>query len=212
MKITVLIPIFNTKPAALLESVYSILNQDCGIAAIEKIILINDGSTDGSTEDAISYLQAHFPDIIKVIDKPNGGTSSALNFGHATAQTDFVAIMGSDDISDKSRFRLQLDYLKKHPDTDVLGTNLFSFHNDDIRRKAIFTSTHRQIPTGASGDKRWLVNHGTVIYRQTAVMAVGGYNEKVGRAQDVELWKRMNDKGFKFRNVESVLYAWRRYK
>lgn len=211
MKLTVLIPIYNTKPAALLESVYCILNQDCGMNAIHEIILIDDGSTNEETIDVISFLMKNHGCMVR-IQKANGGTSSALNSGHAQVQTEYVAIMGSDDVCHKSRFRLQLDYLKKHPDTDVLGTNLFSFHNDDIRRKPIFTSTHREISVGASGDKRWLVNHGTVVYRQSAVMSVGGYDEKVGRGQDVNLWGRMNEKGFKFRNVEQVLYAWRRYK
>lgn len=211
MKICVIIPVFNTKPAALMEAVECILNQDCGISAIEKIILVDDGSTNIHTLSTIGLLRETYS-IIDVITKPNGGTSSAFNEGHKHVTTEYVAVMGSDDICDRSRFRLQMDYIKAHPETDVIGTNLFSFYDDDIRRKPVFTSTHREKPVGLANDPRWLVNHGTVIYRQSAVMEIGGYDENFPRGQDVQLWGRMSEKGYVFRNIETVLYCWRRYR
>lgn len=209
MNLTVLIPVFNTKPDALLESVWSILRQDDGNK--HQIILIDDASTDHLTTQAMMSLVNHRQEVpIKILTlEENGGTSVALNKGHRMVETEFVAIQGSDDVSDRSRFRMQIDYLKKHPETDVLGTNLFSFKDQDIRRSSIFVSAHKEKPIPK--DSSWIVNHGTVIYRNQAFIDTGGYNPAFRRAQDVELWGRMYKKGFHFRNCVDVLYAWRHY-
>lgn len=207
MKISVLIPVFNTKPDALLESVYSILRQDDGVQ--HDIIIIDDASTDYGTIQAINSLRKNSYPIKILTLEENGGTSVALNKGHRMVETEFVAIQGSDDVSDRSRFRLQIDYLKKNRETDVLGTNLFSFRDQDIRRTPIFTSSHPEKPIVKNTN--WIVNHGTVIYRQEAVLKTGGYNPSFKRAQDVDLWGRMYSKGFVFRNITEVLYAWRHY-
>lgn len=212
MKLTVLIPIYNTEPSALIESVYSIVGQDDGIK--HEIILINDGSTKYSTKRAIDFLGAEFYDRLQVIDKPNGGTSDALNAGHALVKTEYVALQGSDDVSDRSRFRLQCEYLRANPNTDVLGTNLFAFYDDDITRAPIFITKarddNRQV-TDSILAKDWWTNHGTVIYRNTAVLDSGGYTTQ-GRAQDVNLWRTMVNKGYTIKNITPILYGWRRYR
>lgn len=207
MKITVLIPVYNTLPDALIEAVYSIIRQDDFTE--HDIVIINDASDNYETLKAIEFLCSVCRRIKLLNLNENSGTAVALNQGHKMVDTEFIAIMGSDDVSHKSRFKIQLDYLKAHPDTDVLGTNLFSYQNDDISRKSLFTSKHLEIPAKSMGN--WVVNHGTVIYRKSAVDSVGGYNPTYRRAQDVELWGRMMAAGFKFRNISHVLYAWRRF-
>ncbi len=59
------------------------------------IICVNDGSTDGSREKLISWCERD--QRIRVIDKPNGGLSSARNAGIAAARTDYVCFLDSDD-------------------------------------------------------------------------------------------------------------------
>ena len=206
MILTVLIPIYNTPAEQLIEATMSILKQDDGIE--HHIILIDDCSELSETKQAIDFLNKISNRINVAYTDSNSGTSVALNYGHQFVDTEYVAIMGSDDISHASRFRKQIDYLKKHPKVDVLGTNLFSFYNDDIKRTAVFTSNHPEIPD--SKKCNWLVNHGTVVYRNKAVWQVGGYNPAYKRGQDIELWGRMAAKGFIFRNITEVLYAWRK--
>jgi glycosyltransferase involved in cell wall biosynthesis len=206
MKLTVLIPVYNTGAAHLIEAVNSIINQDDKWA--HRIILVDDGSENPHTLRAEDFL-CMFPCVEVHRLEKNQGTSVALNEGHKLVNTEFVAIMGSDDISHHSRFRKQIQYLKDHPEVDVVGTNLFSFNNSDLRRSSIFTSKHPEVP---ETEGNWVVNHGTVIYRNSAVLAAGGYNPNYRRAQDVELWGRMLKKGFCFRNITEVLYAWRKNK
>lgn len=204
MKLTVLIPVFNTKSHQLLESVYCIMNQDDGIK--HDVIIIDDGSTSTDTLQSLMLISQIYD--VKIIYLPkNSGTSIALNEGHSHVKTEYVAIMGSDDVCSLSRFRLQTAYLAENKDVDVLGTNLFSFKDNDIQRKSIFTSRHEEIPDTS---KSWVVNHGTVIYRNSAVLEIGGYDVNFKRGQDVNLWKRMIEAGYVFRNLPQVLYGWRR--
>ena len=206
MKLTVLIPIYNTLPEQLFEAVMSIYRQDDGIE--HDILLIDDCSDSTETKQAIHALNNLSKRINVVNTYENVGTSGALNLGHNLVNTDYVAIMGSDDVSHHSRFRKQIEYLKNHPKTDVLGTNLFSYFSDDIKRTPAFTSSHKEVPDTSKGS--WVVNHGTVIYRNSAVHKAGLYNLTYRRAQDVELWGRMIKQGFIFRNITEVLYAWRK--
>ena len=93
-EISVIIPVFNCKNY-LSEAVLSVLRQP--YKAI-RIILIDDGSTDGSSELcdqlAIEYAGIH------VIHQENEGVSSARNTGiefALTVQTDYVAFLDADD-------------------------------------------------------------------------------------------------------------------
>ncbi len=200
--------VYNTNPAHLYESVHSLLNQT--LKQRFKLIIVNDGSNEHQTLRALDSLN-FLPDVQVVDCKDNMGTPIALNIARNLVESPYIVQMDSDDISHPQRLEMQVNYLLKNPRTDVLGTNLFSFYDDDLNREPIYTSDHAENPPlRQSLNKFWIVNHGTVMYRKEAVDAVGGYNEKLRRAQDVDLWARMHPKGYQFRNVKQVLYAWRR--
>ncbi len=120
----------NTKGRHLLEAVESILWQDDGHE--HRILLLDDGSDNLDTIIALDFLKTLSKNIEVHGSRENKGTSAILNYGHSLVETEYVAIMGSDDISHPARFRLQIQYLKANKGVDVLGTNLFSFYEDDI--------------------------------------------------------------------------------
>ena len=90
--ISFIVPIFNTKEY-LSKCVDSILNS--GINDYE-IILVDDGSTDGSDLVCKEY-QMQYPDQIRFILKKNGGASSARNVGLDAANGEYVMFVDSDD-------------------------------------------------------------------------------------------------------------------
>lgn len=203
---TVLIPVYNTDPAHLLEAVRSIINQT--IEQKFKTVIVDDGSTQISTIKAVESLRSS-DIVIRRLDE-NGGTSVALNHGHACIDSEYIAVMGSNDIAHRHRLVMQVEHLQRVPNIDVLGTDLMSFRDDDIFRKGIWTSNHPEKPTLSNTANGWLVNHGTVMYKNAAVKEVGGYDPKLRRAQDVDLWRRMAEKGKTFQNIKEVLYLWRK--
>lgn len=114
--IHVVIPVYNAKKY-LKEAVDSVLNQP--YQAID-IVLVDDGSTDGSTElcDEI----ARGCDRIHVIHQANGGVSRARNTGieyilRASNGTDYIAFLDADDMWAKNFFSDDVvDLMKKHYD------------------------------------------------------------------------------------------------
>jgi len=87
--ISVVIPCFNDE-RHLSEAIRSALEQT--YPRVE-VIVVDDGSTDGSLAVAQS-----FGDQVTVLRKPNGGLASARNFGMREASGTFITFLDSDDI------------------------------------------------------------------------------------------------------------------
>lgn len=88
---SVVIPVYNAEKT-LRRCVDSLLRQDCSEV---ELILVNDGSKDGSLEICREYARQY--DCVRVIDKPNGGVSTARNAGLDAAQGIYVLFVDSDD-------------------------------------------------------------------------------------------------------------------
>ena len=105
MMLSIIIPVYNTEQY-LYESVHSVLLQD----NLElEIILVNDGSTDGSGE--LCERIAHDYPQVKVIHKANGGPGSARNIGIDHASGDYLAFVDSDDTIAPNTFSINLPVL-----------------------------------------------------------------------------------------------------
>lgn len=93
MTISFVVPVFNTK--SYLEScIQSLLNQGLEEGSYE-IILINDGSTDGSEKVCKEFASKYRG--IKVISQENKGLSEARNRGIRAASGDYLCFVDSDD-------------------------------------------------------------------------------------------------------------------
>jgi len=213
MNTAILIPVFNTPSHHLLETVQSIRSQTDA-----PILIVDDGSTSVNTIAGLSILEDCFLNIEVHRLPENMGTPTALNIGHQLLkEMKWVALCGSSDLWMSGKFAAQIQYLKTHPETDVLGTGLQAFRDGDVFRSKYFSFVHPEKPLPRikkdPKDKQhpyFLTNHGTVIYRNEAVLSVGGYDVNYKRAQDVELWSRMWANKSVFRNINKVFYLWRR--
>ena len=92
--ISMIIPVYNGEKT-LHRAVESVLPQSNGSV---EIILVNDGSTDGSGAVCDAYLQKSAN--VKVIHKINGGISSARNAGIAAAHGEYLMFLDADDFLD----------------------------------------------------------------------------------------------------------------
>ena len=120
--LSVLMPVYNVADF-LDESISSILNQT--FSDFEFFIL-DDSSTDTSLEIIRSYAKQD-KRIKVLVNKENKGEAKSRNILLKNCKTEFAALMDADDISLKNRFQIQLDYLKKHPEVDILGAQLQLF-------------------------------------------------------------------------------------
>ena len=86
-----------------------------------ELIIVNDGSTDDTLKIAKEY-QKKYPQVIKVIDKENGGHGSGVNAGLGIASGKYFKVVDSDDWVDTSFLKKVVATLKKQ-DIDMLIVN-----------------------------------------------------------------------------------------
>ena len=111
-KVSVIVPVYNVE-TYIEKCLDSLVNQT--LKDIE-IIIVNDGSKDGSSEIIKKYYDK-FPEKIKVIEKENGGLSDARNYGMRYANGDYIAFLDSDDYVDKFLYeKLYNTAIKEHSD------------------------------------------------------------------------------------------------
>ena len=116
---SVIAPVYNVK-LFLREAADSVINQDCGLEKIQ-LILVDDGSTDGSGEICDEYAEK-YPSNIIVIHKENGGVSSARNTGLDRAQGRYVGFLDTDDKYGANTFREVSRFFSEHAEeTDVVS-------------------------------------------------------------------------------------------
>lgn len=135
VKYSVIIPIYNSEKT-LRACVDSIINQNYSDF---ELILVNDGSVDSSVE--ICYEYARNNRNIVVVDKDNGGVSSARNAGIEIASGEYLLFVDSDDEVLPGYFS-SLDEAK---DCDFLV-----FGYDDVKVDGFFTKLPKYFNDGAT--------------------------------------------------------------
>lgn len=123
-KISVIIPVYNIEKY-ISKCIDSILCQN--FEGIE-IILVNDGSTDNSFEILEKYRKK-YPDIIKVINKKNGGQGSARNEGIKAALGKYISFVDGDDWLDENTYSLAYQIIEKEK-ADILFWNIKWVYED----------------------------------------------------------------------------------
>lgn len=80
-----------------------------------EIILVDDGSTDGS-----AAVAARHGDRLRYVHQENRGASAAKNAGVDLARGRYIAFLDSDDLWTPDKLSAQLAYARTHPEADLL--------------------------------------------------------------------------------------------
>jgi glycosyltransferase involved in cell wall biosynthesis len=125
------------------EAIESVLAQDCQDF---ELLLVDDGSTDGSTDVAESFAQ-HAPSRIRCLHHPgraNRGMSASRNRGLKEARGDFVAFIDADDRWAPNKLREQLAIFKRFPEVDAVCGAVNYWRSWDGHRDALVPTGHVQ--------------------------------------------------------------------
>lgn len=144
MKLSIIIPVYNVEKYVA-KCLDSLLDQGLDHKLYE-IIIINDGSTDTSSNIAQNYAKIH--DHITVIDKKNGGAGSARNRGMDSAKGKYIYFIDPDDFL-ISNCLTELVETCEHHDLDILTFMSKSYSAKSSKDKSLL---ERKDFKGSFGD------------------------------------------------------------
>lgn len=129
--ISIIVPIYNAE-TYLPRCVDSILAQTFGDF---ELLLVNDGSRDGSLDICQRY--AAKDGRVRVIDKPNGGVSSARNLGLESASAEWVMFADADDWIEPNTLELAVPYIGK---CDIVRLAWVAHTPDEVKNKRVLNA------------------------------------------------------------------------
>lgn len=201
MNFSLLLPVYyKDKAEWLAVALDSILKQS--ILPTE-IIIIQDGKITSKLSKEINDFQKKTGCKWLKLAK-NKGLANALNEGLKAVKYDWVTRLDSDDINLPDRYQKQVHFLKQNSNVDLVGGYYLEFANNHQgpyqMKKLPLTSKKIRLLL----KKRNSINHGSVFYRKSAVLQVGGYEEYPGM-EDYHLWVKMILGGFCLKNIPEKL-------
>ncbi|MBC7786405.1 MAG: glycosyltransferase [Methylophilaceae bacterium] len=203
--VSVIMPIYNTFKY-IDEAIESVLNQTF---TDFELLLLNDGSTDGSLARLEHY--AGIDSRCKLLTSANSGIVATRNKGVALARAEILINMDSDDICLPNRFQTQVDYLKQHPECVAAGSKILLIDSDGLPiLQAGNLLTHDEIDTANMSGNGLVMFNPAVAMRKSVVVAVGAYKPEFEHAEDLDLFLRMAEVG-KLANISQILLHYRQH-
>lgn len=194
---SVVIPLYN-KELSVKNTINSVLSQS--FKEFE-IIIVNDGSTDKSFE---IVKKIEDPRII-LIDKSNGGVSSARNKGIQEAKHEWIVLLDADDLWKENHLEVLSDLITTYPKDKVFCTSYIRSNeveqnngeNDVNVIEDYFLKAH----TG-------FFCSSVACIHNSVFKDVGNFNTNLNRGEDLELWTRIGRK-YRFIQANQVTATYR---
>lgn len=180
--ISIGIPFFNAV-AYLEDAIKSVLAQTF---QEWELILVDDGSSDGSLDIAKKYEQ--LDSRVRVIsDGLNKKLPTRLNEIIKEAKFDYIARMDADDIMHPQRLEKQLSFLEDNKKYDLVSSGLISIDNQNEVKG--FRCVCQLYDNFSKPSLSYPVVHPSVMARKSWYLR-NQYSERYPRAEDFELWTR----------------------
>jgi glycosyltransferase involved in cell wall biosynthesis/GT2 family glycosyltransferase len=183
--VSVVIPTFN-RATLVVEALRSVL---CQTFRDYEIVVIDDGSTD-STRDVLA------PSVedgkVRYVFQPNQGESAARNRGIRMARGKYITFLDSDDLYLPHKLERQVAYLDTHPEVALVHSGYSKF--DDAGADLGYRDTSRlsgRIYPRILLEWSVLMAVPTVMVRASVLAEVGGFDEAMRQAPDLDLWRRI---------------------
>lgn len=193
-KVSVIVPLYNAE-AYLEEAISSVLKQD--YEPLE-LIIVDDGSSDGSLEVALRYES----EKVRVFSQKNSGACVARNRGLREAEGEYVKFLDADDVLAPGSIRKQVDQMAnmsgrqipfgRYGYCDSFG-NVTSDYNfpkyffDELKDDPVFFFYNH-----------WEVLITCPLHKKLYLEEIGGFDESLKRGQESDLHFRLALSGVEF--------------
>jgi len=193
MRTSVIMPAYNAE-RYLTEAIESVLAQTWKDF---ELIILDDGSKDRTLEIAQSY--ARRDRRVRVESHANIGIAPTLNKGLALAESEWVVQMHADDVMMPNRIERQLAFVAEHPELAVASCWIKHIDAEGriIAKGSSSLTTHDAVQKLLIANVLIGISHPACIMRKSAVQAVGGYREQFRVNEDIDLWGRLLERGYK---------------
>lgn len=195
---------YKENPAWLKSAMESIQTQT---VPPEDFVLVCDGPLTPELDEVIAQKQLRMGPALTVVRlEENVGLGKALNEGIRHCRNELVARMDSDDIALPDRCEKQIAVFNNYPKVSICSGTIIEFHGtpENANRKRALPERNSEIIEFAK--KRNPFNHPCVMYKKSAVDAVGSYLDFY-RLEDYYLWIRLLMAGYEGYNIrDSLLY------
>jgi glycosyltransferase involved in cell wall biosynthesis len=171
-----------------------------------ELLVVDDASTD-ETALVLQAVERREPRVRVLRNRSNLGLAGALNRGWNEARGDLIARMDADDTSHPERLAHQVRFLDAHPEVAVLGSGAEMVDDDGhFLGLAVRPECHEELAARMYRESPFL--HPSVMFRRSFLAAMDGYDERLRRAQDLDLWLRAYRR-FRFHNLQKPLITYR---
>lgn len=202
--VSIVIPTYNCR-RWLGEAINSALNQTYPYC---EIIIVDDGSTDGTGE----WVQREYGNHIRYVWQENSGRGAARNRGLAMAQGDYIQFLDADDLIAPTKIADHVGFLEAHSEFAAVYGHCLVFQDDD-KQHAWNWPGHAHYVSGNILEQEihnpFLLPI-MILARKTWVEQVSGFNVHLLSNEDWDLWLRIALAGAKFYYLPGEVVAWYR--
>jgi glycosyltransferase involved in cell wall biosynthesis len=197
--VSIIVPTYNRRDV-LAFSVDSVLNQTFSVL---EVIIVDDGSTDGTKEE-VEHRLKHDPlwrDHVRFIYQSNQGQSAANNAGISIARGDWLGFNASDDIWLPNKLEMQFRALEKFGDEYGACFSDAWFMNNPYMKRTVFELSGTELnqifgvvrdPTRLIGSGRHPIWMQTTLIRSEIVRGVGGIDRALRYSEDHDFMFRVS--------------------
>lgn len=187
--VSVLIPVFNGEKH-LSQALDSIQRQT--YTNLE-IIIINDGSTDGSA--AIIDTFARHDKRALAIHKQNTGLTDTLNHGLELASGQWLARIDQDDVASPIKLEQQMENVLDNSALVLVGTDFCTLVEETGHLRRYRLPVHHKQLVRRLRSVRGFFPHSSALFHVATARQVGGYNTQALYNEDWDLWLRLSEVG-----------------
>ncbi|RAZ91401.1 glycosyltransferase family 2 protein [Mesorhizobium hawassense] len=200
MRLSVIMPVYN-REAYVGAALRSLLRQRD--AADLDIIVIDDGSTDGST-DAVRAMMDEAP-CIRLFRQENAGVTRARNSGlrQLRPETELVSFLDSDDISPAGRFEADVDLFRKNPSLELTYSRMMLVDRIDEETLEPTSDSNSITVRG--------IHLSAAIFSRRLVDRIGGFDEDFIQAEDTDFLLRSFEVGPRYLLPDTLALYYRRH-
>lgn len=185
-KVSVIVPAYNVSKY-IKETLISLEQQT--FSDFEALI-VDDGSTDNT--DTIVRQICQRDSRFQLLQKSNGGLSSARNYGIRHARGEYIALLDGDDIYHKDKLATHIARLYSQSDVGVVYSASRTIRDDG--KPMFITLSGKPVhpnPVVALLCKNFVGHGSNAVFRRCLIDEVGDFNENLRSWEDVDLWLRI---------------------